>query len=355
MGISRVNSRRLSVGSWEDDEPGLAQVVGHLRRLRRRASLSKLLVYALATLVALLCVAYRARGQRTYTAEIVFRVAEGNVDARTEPRPAKQLREYVNEVAFSRPKLIELIRKHELYTSMLARDQGLAVEELRSNLEVEVARNYFMVERGIDDPPRSALVSIEFRAADPVVAMDVAKDLSELVMEQERGLRRRMADAAAREAESAARELRVELNEKQRELTITQQALLVAKPEEAAELLVKTSHLRKDIDGLDLRLKTIDGERSALELRAGAEGGSLGLVFELVDMKTPRRPLLSWRDELILIGMVMFLTAFPLTAMAVGAFDRRIHGIDDVEALGMIPFGVIPLRAVGAGVKRKST
>src|SRR5207244_1584201 len=97
-----------------------------------------------------------------YSSRIVLRVLEGDVDIATAPRPKGKLREYVADVAFSSARLGELIRKRDLYPRERARDPSFAmpIEAMRDDIEVEVWRNYFLEQRSVDDPARSARIAI---------------------------------------------------------------------------------------------------------------------------------------------------------------------------------------------------
>jgi hypothetical protein len=341
--------------SWVEREPGLTQVGGHLARLRRRARFRWFSTLVLTVLVAVGCVVMRARQRRTYQAEVLLRVAEGDVDARTAPRPTRELREYVDQVAFSRSRLLAIIRARGLYPSHASRTPEKAIEDMREDILVTVSRNYFMVERGPDDPPRSATVSIEFKAQDPEVALVVAQELAALVVEQERGARQRLAAEAASAAADTADGIRRRLNEAQARLVSQQQALVTARTKDVPGLLVETGNLSKSVEMLEASLKDAEDRLGSMTLRRSMEAGSQGLAFEPVDTRPPRRPYLSRRRELALVGVLSALLALPLMGMAVGAFDPRLHSIEDVEALGMVPFGALPHRAGRASKRRLRT
>src|SRR5579871_1730506 len=87
---------------WTDDEPGLKGALAELARLKRRAIARPIATLVLTLLCVGAIVGMRARKQRSYSARVVFRATEGDLDAATAPRPAKRLREYVLDVAFSK-------------------------------------------------------------------------------------------------------------------------------------------------------------------------------------------------------------------------------------------------------------
>ncbi len=68
---------------------------------------------------------------------------------------------------------------------------------------------------------------------------------------------------------------------------------------------------------------------------------ALGLRLTLVDGGR-RDALVAGRATLVaLVGLLSFLLALPLCAVAVGAFDPRVYDLDDVTRLGMLTMGVI--------------
>ncbi len=162
--------------TWVEQEPGVRAAMGELARLRRRAFARPLrpLLYALVITGAL--VGMRARKVSSFSARVVLRVTEVDLDATTAPRPAQQLREYLREIALGSDQLLEVIRDHGLYPRELERDPSLAVEALRSDLEVDVWRT------------DSARIGLSYRSDNPdravVVVQHLARLLSERKLEQ---------------------------------------------------------------------------------------------------------------------------------------------------------------------------
>src|SRR5262245_37538154 len=200
---------RLAEEPWEVQEGHAGTVWVELGRLRRRALARpwRPLIYAL--LATALLVGWRARKHKSFTSRVMFRVTEEDIDATTAPRPARALREYVSEVPFSTPRLIEVAKRHGLYETQMARDPIFAIESMREDIDVQVWRNYFVEDRAALDAGRSARLAISFSAKTPEQSLAVARDLGQLVIEVEQKARVQMAEAAARAADhdlQAARE-----------------------------------------------------------------------------------------------------------------------------------------------------
>ena len=100
------------------------------------------------------------RKPRAYVSRVAFRVTESELEAATTPRTNGRLRDYVATVVFSNAHLLAVIKEHELYPALMARDPSLAVEAMRDDIDVEVWRNYFAQTRSTDDPARSARLAV---------------------------------------------------------------------------------------------------------------------------------------------------------------------------------------------------
>jgi hypothetical protein len=326
---------------WADEEPGLKGAAAELARLKRRAvarPISTLLVALVATLAV---VGMRARKVRTFSSRVVFRVTEGDLDASTSPRPAKRLREYVLDVAFSNQRLLDVIREHGLYPRELKRDPSFAVDAMRDDIEVDVWRNYFVEIRQLDDAGRSARIAVTYRARDPKLALEVVRHLGRLIAEQEERARIAMAEDAARQAEAAVAEARGQLERRQKQALSHEVELRRGNlPQQQAALLrVELADLKKNLEPLEARLKDLEQKKASYDLRAAMERNQLGLQFELVDPGQPARLGISKPRELILIGVLVFVFVLPLAGIFVGAYDQRVYDADDVRRLGMEAVG----------------
>jgi hypothetical protein len=150
------------VADWISDEPGLSSAQRELSRLGRRMWRRRALSALVALGLALAMVGMRARKVRTYVSRVIYRVTENDLDETTAPRPARQLREYVREVAFSNPRLLDVMTTYGLFVRERARDPNLAVEAMRDAISVEVWRNYFFEGARGGEANRSARLSIDF-------------------------------------------------------------------------------------------------------------------------------------------------------------------------------------------------
>ena len=186
--------RRDWVGD-EDDAPGVWQELKRLgRRARRRWF--RTLVYTLVC--SALVVGAAARKPRSYASRVAFRVTEGELESKSAPKTIGRLRDYVATVIFSSSHLVAVIKEHNLYPSLMARDPSLAVESMRDDVDVEVWRNEFAVKTSEDDPARSARVAITFHSNDAQKTFAVVTHLAKLIRESEQHSRVAQAEPALR-------------------------------------------------------------------------------------------------------------------------------------------------------------
>jgi hypothetical protein len=69
------------------------------------------------------------------------------------------------------------------------------------------------------------------------------------------------------------------------------------------------------------------------------ERRSLLLRFEQTDWGRDPRPTLSRRWRLGLLAAVSFIFLWPLIGIGVGALDTRVHDLDDISHLKLVPLG----------------
>jgi hypothetical protein len=333
--------RAGETASWIDDEPDLRAALRELQRLLRRAAARPIVTLLLALLTAAGVAGNIARKQLVYDARVVFRVTESDFEAGTAPPPARALRAYVLDVAFSSARLLEVMRAHHLYGSTTARDPTLALESMREDIEVQVWRNYFIQDRAADEAGRSAHLAIGYTGTTPEQALAVVHDLGRLVIEQELAMRAQLAEEAVRRAEQELQDGRERVAALRGQMAANELAARRATPENAALLRLEIQHLQRQTALLDNKLRALEQARTSLGLRLGLEQRKLGLTFELVD--PGRAPRLGWSRSrrLLAVFVLVFLLCLPLTAMAAAAFDPRVYDAEDLARLGLSTLGQV--------------
>jgi uncharacterized protein involved in exopolysaccharide biosynthesis len=329
--------------SWIDAErSNTGDVRRELRRLARRSVARPFRTLLLALLCTAAVVGVRARKNRSYESCAVIRAVESDLDAATAPRPARELRLYVLEVAFSNQRLLDVITTFNIYQKQMQRDPLFAVESFRDDLEVEVWRNYFLETRQLGEAGRSARIAISYRHSDPTMARDVTAALANLLVQEAALSRTREAEAGMAQARANADAMRTELLDRNNRLRRAERQLQSALGPERARLALERNDQLKQIATLETRLKALVAEETERGLRVRMEESNLGLRFEVVDAPRKARPGLSKARELTLLGCILFLFILPLAGIAVGAFDARVHTAEDLRRLGLVVMGHVP-------------
>lgn len=331
------------VPAWEDAERSQGGVGRELRRLARRARRRPWLTLLLTLLITGAAVAKRSRKPRIYESRIAFRVTEGDLDAETAPRTVGSLRHYVAAVCFSTQRLAGVIRAHNLYPTVMKRDEGLAVEEMRDDIDVEVWRNFFSRPRYDDDGGRSARMAITYSGKDRQVVYDVVRDLARLITEEEETSRIAQAEGALNDAEDRVRESRSFSAQKHHDLVVKQVALANARnQEQASRLALESLDMQRQASRADDQVQAAEKARQAVWMRLQLEKKRMGLQFELIDAGRVAPPGASKKVVLTALAIIVFLLTLPLAMLGVGAVDDRVYELEDVQRLGMATIGMLP-------------
>jgi hypothetical protein len=333
--------------SWIDNEPAASRALAELARLGRRALRRPLLLVSLSVLGAAAFVGWRSRAIRWYTARAVLRVTEGEFDPLTSPNTRRKLRSYVLEAALTNPRLLEIVRKHKLYPLLLHDDPNAAVSALRNDMRVDVYMNYFLEERGVDDPPRSARIAISYRGRNPAVAQSVVSELSKIVEQNEHLTRQTEAEQVVAVLDQGVDEAARNLADARREMFERTLELDRAPKTQAVALRVQIDQLARSINGLEIQLKDATENKQRFDIRARFEEEQRGIHFDVVDMRIEESAAVwsSRAVQLAVMGGIGLLLALPLVAIGLGALDSRIYDGDDIGRLGMHAVGVIPAYA----------
>jgi hypothetical protein len=345
---------------WIDSETNLLSWHRELDRLKRRARarLFRTLFLALAMTSGIVYMA--ARKVPLSESRILIRVTEGSVIREDSPTSSRDLAQFLRDSAFSNRNLLLLIEKHGLYTFERTRGDMYALEEMRGRMQLEVYRNYFLEARGYNAGVRTARISIRFRDEDPILSFAVCTDLAQLLIDSETRRREESGRGVAGVTQRALDSAVAQLEERQHLLATQQAALSEARrtnrTDEVAALRVDISRLSQDVQEQAKRVRLARDSKERADLRLALESGHMNLLYEIADERPPP-PVPPGRGiSLAMIGLACFLVMLPLSAIAVGAFDSRIHDLEDVQRLGLEVVGHVPRFAgFGVGAMRSRT
>lgn len=331
---------------YESEESTRVGMIQEIQRIRRRTRVRPIPVILLAALITA-GITYKVATKKTiYYAEIVLALREGSMlDAKKATGlPLGELREFVASVLLPDARLTELIERRDLYRLRKTLGMQYAITELRDAIEIEIWRNSFIYyDPENSNREASARIGLTVGDDDPDRAFLIAHDLAQIVIEETRAQRLKLASKAAGELTAYRDALGERLTALERERT--ERMVLQAKAKEANKMTVaQTLQLRiLEIDeeqkGIEKDLRTINTSQEVLADRIAAAG--LDLVVEVVSERRPARPE-SKGLLIVMIAVVVGVGSVLGSALVLGAFDSRVHDTDDIARLGLPVLGHVP-------------
>lgn len=336
-------------GNWYTDERSISSVlISELQRLKRRMKAHPVRVLLLASLLTFGVVKKVATKPRMYTAQVVLRVSEGQLnDEKGSPLPTYGVETDIYTRVLNKHTLLDnVILKYKLHQKELEDfGEDAAIEEFRDGLDIHAFRNYFVNDRRYESTPRSLGLTISYKHQDPEYAYKIASLLSDLVVENESAKRLREARFAAQNARDtyakavaqvAAREIRMNVLALEYE-----RAKLTGDRETAGRAKVEIDQLTEKLAGDDLWLLTLRRDVQKIEFRLQIEERSMALLWELASERRPRALPPPGPIRLTAVAIICFCIFVPVCAIGFGTFDSRIHESEDVHRLGMPVVGHI--------------
>ena len=330
-------SPRMTRETWVSEE---SQPISIALRAFGRAWHRPGRVVAFAALATAAFLGSRLHRPPTYEAGLHFHLAEGEVTDPTHgPRPPRAVREYISNVALSRDRVEQIMKKHRWSTRHLARDPVAAVDEFREDVRVEVSRNYFVYDRRPSDPPRSAVVSITLLGSDAEQTAAMLHEIGEAIVQEQRTQRterlaqvRHLLESELAGARARTKQLQGDIGQLQREA-----ARLGVR--EGISKRTRVAALQAEAKSALARLAVLERRATDVAFAAAAEGADLGLRLDLIDVSlvatTPRLTPVQLARHALLVFVVVGLLAAPVF----GTFDDRIYVPADLTARALPHFG----------------
>ncbi|HLU67833.1 MAG TPA: hypothetical protein VKZ63_16225 [Kofleriaceae bacterium] len=335
-------------GDWFEEERELHSWRRELDRLKRRARARLALTLIAAVLVTAAAVFVISRKVPPVESRVLIRVSESSLLRQDSPLVDGDLAEYIHDAAFTNRNLEELIDRHDLYPLARARGDQFAIDTLRSDLDVEVYKNYFMEKRGYNQPLRTARIAVRYRHRDPDTSFAIAKDLAELIIASESQRRERVSEDVAGLAAAALARAGELLDERQAELASAQVLLEKARADRdqvaIARLKVEVDRLAESVKRQQEAVRHARQSKRVADLQHAMDSRGVGLFFQIVDERPPPPPPdpRARAIRLAMVSLACFLLVLPLCAIGIGAFDQRLHDREDVQRLGLGVVGHVP-------------
>jgi capsular polysaccharide biosynthesis protein len=331
---------------FESEESTRVGLIQEVQRIRRRTRVRPIPVILLALLITGGLTYKVATKRQMYYSEVVLALREGSLlDAnKTTGLPMEELKEFVQSVLLPDARLSELIEKHDLNRLRKTLGMPWAITELRESIELEVWRNSFIYyDPDNSNREASARIGLTVGDDDPDRAYMIAHDLAEVVIEEVREQRLKLAKKAAQDIAAYRDALTERMEKLERERT----ERMIAQSKAKSEGKIGVSQV------LGMRLLEIDQQQKETEKSLSAIAASpealadriaeagLDLVIEIVSERRPARPE-SKGMLIVMIGVVVGLGSLLGASLVLGAFDSRVHDTDDIARLGLPVLGHVP-------------
>jgi len=327
------------VTRWEDRELDLLGVADEVRRLLSRARRRWLTVLMLTIVATALLTWREANKARWYSSTVVLSASEGEQTENAVAHTSDKFQDYVYYAVFTDSALAVLLEKYEFRPDMQKRNFRLAVEMFRDLIDVDVYKNEFSTPRYEGYPARSARISISVRHTDPETALEIARDLGDLVIKRDAENRKERFEIKVKIARDAVSYAVSEIERLSSDLELARRGE-ESIPERAAEFHVKADGAEKGIVAALARYKEAQAEKRKLEFADAADKQSLELRYDRVEWGYAA---LKENRTLLLVrtALFSFFGLLPILALTVGAFDPRIYDERDVARLKLKPLGCV--------------
>lgn len=335
------------MSDWYQDEAELLSWRRELQRLKRRARTRLGTTLLLTTIMTGLVVFYMARRQPLAQSRVLIRVTEGSLMREDSPLTTGDLAAYLHDSAFTGDNLARIARQHKPFPGLDADDPAV-VEMMKWHLDLDVYRNYFMVQRGYNADVRTARVAVTFWHDDPAMSLEIARALAELIIATENQRRTSHSDDLSDLTNTALVKAYAQLAMTQDRIATGRLALDAARTdgdESAVAVLKMELGALYKVEARQKKVVTeIRESQRRAELQAALDASGMGIQYQIVDERPPPPPL-PQREQIIrlaMFGIACFVILLPLCAIGLGAFDTRLHDRDDVQRLGLAVVGHVP-------------
>ncbi len=333
----------MASADWRDAERSMPSPAHEVVRLARRSRRRLGWTVAGAAFAAVLAAGMWHVREGQHEAEIVLRVSEGLIDDER-GMPGGEIRGYVESALLTRSVLGDIIERQELFPAARERGEQAAIDALRDAIDVEIYGNFFAAWEGVGS--RSLRIRITYRSGDRQEAAGVIRALADEVQSAELEERRFRFDEGRDLSQTVIARVSRQLDERQRELRDRLLELRRAEaqgdPVQAGALRLQASHLLDLYEYEQRMLRDALAQHRELDFRRAAARERLGILFTVVAEELPPPPPADPWTPLALVGGAMFMLSLPLSAVAAGAFDRRLHDGEDISRLGLDVVGHVP-------------
>jgi hypothetical protein len=223
----------------------------------------------------------------------------------------------VKMAVFTNDRLLDVMSRHGLYTSLARKSPRAALLSFREDIDVEARQNYFVEARPVGSAPRSVRLVIRYRSSNPEVASAVTRELGELVVAEEQSRRGRQAARALDVARAQVDDAREALT-RRRSMVFALQDELDGDASVAPERRIALIGLLGTLPALELRQDECERREASVALSAAMERRGIGMLFEVVDDAALPTDA-SQKVGRAVVASTAFVCGLPMLAIGLGA------------------------------------
>lgn len=317
----------------ESPEPTFGDALRELSCLLRWG-LRKWKLAILLSLLAAFVVGYKIHKRApSYMSTVDIDVKANNVFYDGPPPSTRELTKYIMGIALADTYLVEIAEK-------LGYDLGPTIGG--KPVDLYLFRDAIRISVYYDTPPNTMYthtrIGLRFSGGSPESALNGARLLAEQVVSFQN--RNRLQGLEVERELALETELGIAQRVKEREAELARVTLEQPAVGVSSEYAAKLRALQSEVTQLRELQQSITRRTSQSLLRGDFERDASGLGYEIVDrghLAPPKR--LSQLDTALIVGVFVWLAAFPVFVLALGALSFRVYDQDSLRRLGLAYFG----------------
>gem|GEM_PF-6972241 len=229
------------------------------------------------------------------------------------------------------------------YVSRYTTKKDWAIVEFREFIDIKVTRNYFLLEAGDMEGPRTARIQITFTHSNSDMALKLVRELAALIEAREAEIRQRQAKRLTGQSTQAEDLARQDLARLEQKISSAQVQLATTAGVYREILRVEVKGLKTALEHQKAKLKQLSQETDSTTVVALREQARQGMRFTQVDWGQARElNEFERRLNLAILGSVVFVILIVAIGMILGALDPRIYDLEDLGRVGFFALGHIP-------------
>jgi uncharacterized protein involved in exopolysaccharide biosynthesis len=206
-----------------------------------------------------------------YTSEALIRIEEQQIPAKivesTITEYAEERIQKISQEILSRPKLLEIIDKFELYPEMREKESATKLsKQLRKDIQIKTIEAHMKSRRAGQQLAVAVAFSLSYNGKDPVKVQKVAEKLSNLYLEEDIKTRERKIAGATDFLQKELQRLRTEITSQEKKISEFKQNHLRELPDDRNYNLQMIARLENSLDSTERKLQLLREQRVLLQV-----------------------------------------------------------------------------------------